>query len=93
MDDLDPRDRRLRRTRHLIRIEFALALAAPLVGLFLWAAAPNFPGGGMHEPWLIETLLPWAGVGMFVVGFVWMVQLSRPDPEAGERTWRYRIYE
>jgi type IV secretory pathway TrbD component len=47
----------------------------------------------MFEPPLIETLVPWFGVGMFVVGFVWMVRLSRPDPEAGERTWRYRIYE
>ena len=76
----------------LIRLEFALAVAAPLVALFLWIAAPNFPGGGRYEPSLIETLVPWAGVGMLVVGFVWMVRLSRTDPEAGERTWRYRVY-
>ena len=93
MDDLGRRNRRLRRARQLIRLELALAIAAPLVGVFLYIAAPNFQGRGLHEPWLIETLLPWAAVGMFVVGFVWMVRLSRPDPEAGERTWRYRIYE
>ncbi|MDF2733869.1 MAG: hypothetical protein K0S97_492 [Chloroflexota bacterium] len=93
MDDLDRRDRRLRRARQLIRLELALAVVAPLVGMFLLVAAPGFPGRGMFEPPLIETLVPWFGVGMFVVGFVWMVRLSRPDPEAGERTWRYRIYE
>ena len=47
----------------------------------------------MFETPLTETLIPWFGAGMFVVGFAWMVRLSRPDPEAGERTWRYRIYE
>lgn len=93
MDDMEGRDRRLRRARVLIRLELALALAAPLVALFLYVAAPGFTGGGMYEPPLIETLVPWAGVGMLVVGVVWIVRLSRPDPEAGERTWRYRDYE
>ncbi len=79
MDDIDRRDRRLRRTRTLIRLELALAVAGPLVGVFLYIAAPSSPGGPMFETLLTETLLPWAAVGMFVVGFVWMVRLSRPD--------------
>jgi hypothetical protein len=93
MDDLEHRRRRLHRAHVLIRSELAIAIAVPLVAAFLYVATPNFPGGGMHEPPLTETLIPWVGVGLFLVGLVWMIRLSRPDPEAGERSWRYRDYE
>ena len=89
MDDLERRRRRLRRARVLIRVELVMAFAVPLLAGFLWIEAPGFMGGPMfYEPPLIERLLPWAAV----VGVVWMVRLSRPDPEAGERTWRYRAF-
>jgi hypothetical protein len=93
MDERERRTRRLQRARNLIRAELAIALAVPVVTAFLYVAAPSFPGGGMFEPPLIETLVPWAGVGLFIVGLVWMIRLSRPDPEPGERSWRYRDYE
>lgn len=93
MDDLAHRRRRLRRARDLIRAELAIALAVPVFAAFLYVAMPNFPGGGMHEPPMIETLIPWLGVVLFITGLVWMIRLSRPDPEAGERSWRYRDFE
>jgi hypothetical protein len=93
MDELERRQRRLRRAHNLIRAELAIAVAVPVVTAFLYLAAPGFPGGPMFEAPLIETLVPWAGVGLFIVGLVWMIRLSRPDPEPGERTWRYHDYE
>jgi hypothetical protein len=41
---------------------------------------------------LIVTLLPLAGVVGFIVGLIWIIRLSRPNPEAGERSWRYRDF-
>lgn len=55
---------------------------------FLYVAAPGFTGGP-REPWLLEQLLPWAGVAGVILGLVWMIRLSRPEPEGGERTWWY----
>ena len=94
MDELERRQRRLRRAHMLIRAELAIAIAVPLFAAFLYVAmsrgwSPMFAG----EPPLIETLMPWAGAGLFVIGLVWMIRLSRPDPEAGERSWRYRVYD
>jgi hypothetical protein len=93
MDDLKDRRRRLRWAHVLIRAELAIAFAVPMFAGFLYVAMPGFPGDGMHEPLLMETLIPWAGAGLFIVGLVWMIRLSRPDPEAGERSWRYREYD
>lgn len=93
MNDLELRRRRLRRAHELIRLELVIAFAVPLLAGFLWVAAPAGFGGGMfYEPPLIELILPWAGIVGVIVGIVWMVRLSRPDPEAGERTWRYRDF-
>jgi hypothetical protein len=93
METLEHRRRRLRRARTLIRFELGLALTAPPLALFYWVAAPNMMGGGMHEPPLIETLAPWVGVGTYVIGLAWMLRLSRPDPEPGEHSWRYRAFD
>ena len=91
MDDLERRQRRLDRARFLIHAELTIAVAAPFIAGFLVIAAPGFTGGGMfREPPLYEVLLPWAGVVGWIVGIAWMVRLSRPDPEPGERSWRYR---
>lgn len=89
MSDMERRRRRLKRAHTLIRAELAIAVAAPLVVAFLYVAAPGFTGG-WREPWLLERLLPWAGVAGVILGLVWMVRLARPEPEGGERTWRYR---
>ena len=88
MSDLEHRRRRLRRAHILIRVELAIAVAAPLVAAFLYVAAPGFTGG-TREPWLIERLLPWAAVAGVIVGLAWMIRLARPEPEGGERTWRF----
>lgn len=90
MSDLERRRQRLGRAHFLIRAELAIAVAAPLVVAFLYVAAPGFMGA--REPWLLEQLLPWAGATGVIVGLVWMIRLSRPEPEGGERTWRYRDF-
>jgi hypothetical protein len=92
MDDLERRRRRLQSARFLIRAELTIALAVPLLAAYLNVAAPGFTGGGMWEPPLYMTLLPWAGVVGWIVGIAWMVRLSRPDSESGERSWRYRDF-
>jgi hypothetical protein len=92
MRDLERRRRRLEGARFLIRAELVIAVAAPLVVALLFVAAPGFTGRGMWEPSLLERLLPWAGVAGWILGLVWMIRLSRPEPEGGERTWRYRDF-
>ena len=93
MDDLERRRRRLRRARHLIRTELAFAVVVPIVAGFLFIAAPGGPTPMFSgRPPLIETLVPWAGVAVYIFGLTWMIRLSRPDPEAGERSWRYRDF-
>ena len=92
MNDLEQRQRRLDRARFLIRAELVIAFAAPVFAGFL-LTAPGTMGGGMFYvgPSLVP-LVPWAGAIGVIVGTVWMLRLSRPDPEAGQRTWRYRAF-
>lgn len=92
MDDLERRRDRLARARLLIRGELAIAFAVPLIALFLYIAAPGYIGPMVVEPWLLERVLPFAGIAGVVIGLAWMVWLSRPNPETGERTWRYRDF-
>lgn len=93
MDERERRQRRLRRAHDVIRAELAIAFAVPLFAVFLYLAMPGGPGPMFPgEPPPIETFVPWTGVGLFLVGLVWMIRLSRPDPEGGERSWRYRDY-
>jgi len=94
MDDLKDRRRRLRRAHVLIRAELAIAFAVPMFAGLLYVAMPQGPSPMfLGERPLVETFVPWAGVGLYMVGLVWMIRLSRPDPEAGERSWRYRDYD
>jgi hypothetical protein len=86
---LRPR-RRLARARTLIRLELVIAVAAAAVAGFLYVAAPGTIEPMFFERSLFEQLLLWVPIGGVIVGFVWMVHLSRADPEAGDRTWRYR---
>lgn len=92
MNDLESRQRRLDRAHFLIRAELVIAFAAPAVAGIMWMAAPGMIGPMFYEPPPFGWLLPLAAVVGVVVGIVWMLRLSRPDPEAGERTWRYRDF-
>lgn len=99
MNDLERRQRRLDRARFLIRAELVVAVAAPVLAGFLWVAQPGTMGGamslggGLPFGWsLIEMLIPWVGGIGVIVGIVWMLRLSRPDPEPGVRSWRYRDF-
>jgi hypothetical protein len=92
MDELERRRHRLERARNLIHLELAIAVALPFVAAFLYVAAPGFTGGMFTEPSLLELALPWAAGAGVIVGIAWMVRLSRPDPEPGERSWRYRDF-
>ena len=93
MNDLESRQRRLDRAHFLIRAELVIAFAAPVLTGFLLVAQPGTMGGPMfYEPPRFASLIPWAAVVGVLVGIVWMLRLSRPDPEAGERSWRYRDF-
>jgi len=91
MDDLEDRQQRLDRARWLTRAELAIAIGIPLVAGFLFITAPaSFGPMSEREPTLFESILPWAGICLYVVGLVWMIRLSRTNPEDGENAWRYR---
>jgi hypothetical protein len=50
-------------------------------------------GYGMYsEPSLFERVMPWVGPFASIAGLAWMFKLARPDPERGERTWRFRDF-
>ena len=94
MDDLAHRRRRLRRAHHLVRSELAIAVAVSSFAAFLLVAMPTASGPMRSgESPFIESLVPWVGFGLFIVGLVWMIRLSRPDPDPGERSWRYRDFD
>ncbi len=83
----------------MIRLELVVAFVAPVVTGIYWISAPGTMGGGMSLGggssfgWsLIEMLIPSVGGIGVIVGIVWMLRLSRPDPEPGERSWRYRDF-
>jgi membrane associated rhomboid family serine protease len=92
VNDLESRQRRLDRAHFLIRAELVIAFAAPVVVGLMWMAAPGTIGPMFDEPPPFTSLVPWAAVVGVIVGILWMLRLSRPDPEAGERTWRYRDF-
>jgi hypothetical protein len=92
MNDLESRQRRLRRAHVLIRFELVIAFAAPVLAGILWISAPGMIGPMFYEPPPFGWLLPLVAIAGLVVGIVWMLRLSRQDPEAGERSWRYRDF-
>jgi O-antigen/teichoic acid export membrane protein len=85
----EERQRRLDRAHVAIRAELAIGLGVTLLTGFLLIAAPGFSRPMFHEPRLIERLQAAAPL-VSLLAWVWMIRLSRPDPEAGERSWRYR---
>jgi hypothetical protein len=89
--NIEERQRRLDRVGHAIRVELAIGFLAPVVLAFMFVTAPGTLGGGWFRPWWV-VFLPWIGTAGVVFGLAWMVRLSRPNPEGGERDWRYRDF-
>jgi hypothetical protein len=94
MNDRERRQRRLDRARSLIRGEIAIGVVTSIGTWFLFIASPGYCMCPMfaYEPRLLSRLVPWVPVIGSIVGLVWMVYLSRPRVEAGERDWRYRDF-
>ena len=89
--DYEERQRRMDLARAAIRVELAVGFLAPVVLAFVFIARPGMMGRPMfYSGPLWVTLLPWIGAAGVVFGLVWLVRLSRPDPERGEVHWRYR---
>ena len=92
--EYEERQRRLDRAGAAIRLELTIGFLAPVFLAFVFVARPNF-----NEPmfiyapqWmsLLMAIVPLIGVAGLVFGLVWLVRLSRLDPERGEVHWRYR---
>jgi hypothetical protein len=81
----EERQRRLDRARYAIRAELLIGL---MVVILTARAAPwQFPM--FYGPPLFQLLVLAAPV-VSLLAWVWLLRLSRPQPEAGERSWRYR---
>jgi O-antigen/teichoic acid export membrane protein len=85
----EERQRRLDRVRFAIHAELLIGLVVTLLTGFLFIAAPGYMRPMFDEPSLVERLNAVAPV-VSLLAWVWMLRLSRPQPEAGERRWRYR---
>ena len=90
--EYEERQRRLDRAWVAIRFELAIGFLAPVVLAFILVAMPGDIGPMFYRtPWSVG-LVPLIGVAGVVFGLVWLVRLSRPDPERGEVRWRYRDF-
>jgi hypothetical protein len=88
--NFEERQRRLDRARLAIQAERLIGLMVViLTGYFSVMASPWGSDPMFHAPPLIQ-LLVLAGPVVSLLAWVWMLRLSRPQPEAGERSWRYR---
>lgn len=86
----EERQRRLDRARFAIQAELLIGLMfVILTGFFSIMASPWGSDPIFHVPPLIQLLVLGAPVAS-LLAWVWMLRLSRPRPEAGERPWRYR---
>ena len=86
--DYENRQRRLDRSYVAILTELFVGFVVTLLTWFLWITSPGYIGPMFYEPSLFESL-PVAQV-LCTLAWIWMLRLSRPQPEAGERSWRYR---
>jgi uncharacterized membrane protein YqjE len=86
--DYESRQRRLDRAYDAMLTELFVGFLVTLLTWFLWVASPGYMGPMFYEPSLFETL-PVVQV-LCTIGWIWMLRLSRPRPEQGERSWRYR---
>lgn len=87
----EERQRRMDRARFAIRAELLIGLGVTLLTGFLLIPAPGFFRPMFYEPRLIERLQAAAPV-VSLFAWLWMLRLSRPRPEAGETSWRYRAW-
>jgi hypothetical protein len=85
----EERQRRLDRVRLAIWAELLIGLVVTLLTGFLFIAAPGYMRPMFYEPSLVERLHAVAPV-VSLLAWLWMLRLSRPQPEAGETSWRYR---
>jgi len=86
--DREDCQRRLDLAYVAIRTELLVGLLVTLLTWFLWIASPGYIAPMSYQPSLFENL-PVAQV-LCTLALIWMLRLSRPQPEAGERSWRYR---
>jgi len=68
--------------------ELFVGFAVTLLTWFLWIASPGYIGPMFHERPVLEGL-PIAQV-LCTLAWIWMLRMSRPRPDSGERSWRYR---
>ena len=91
--DYEERQRSLDRAGAAIRLELTVGFLAPVVLAFVLVAKPGTIGEPMfYGGWEWVALLPYVGGAGLVFGLVWLVRLSRLDPERGEVHWRYREF-
>jgi hypothetical protein len=68
--------------------ELFVGFVVTLITWFLWIASPGYIGPMFDEPSLLEGV-PVAQV-LCTLAWIWMLRLSRPQPEPGDPSWRYR---
>jgi hypothetical protein len=84
---LAERQRRLDRARFAIHVELSIGIDAVMLTAFLF-----FVRGGFEPMFFVPRwfqLLFLAAPVVSLLAWVWMLRLSRPQPETGERSWRY----
>ena len=82
---VEERQRRLDRARMAIHAELLVGLLVVILTGYLSIAALF---GVFLAPPLMQSFLVAVPV-VSLLAWVWMLRLSRPRPEAGERSWRY----
>jgi hypothetical protein len=85
--DHEERQRRLDRARFAIQAELLIGLMAVILTGFLFFARGGFDPM-FYLPPLFQALLQATPV-ISLIAWVWMLRLSRPQPESGKRSWRY----
>lgn len=86
----EERQRRLDRARRRIHAELLIGLMVViLTGHFSIMASPWGSDPMLFVPHWFQLLVLAVPV-VSLLAWVWMLRLSRPQPEAGERSWRYR---
>ena len=83
----EDRQRRLDRARFAIHVELLVGLMVVILTGPPTLAAPRETAS--YLPPVFQLLLMATPV-VSLLAWVWMLRLSRPQPESGERTWRYR---
>jgi hypothetical protein len=64
------------------------ATVIPVLGLFIFIAAPGTMGGPLPG----EEVMPLVGVAIYLAGLAWMIWIYRSalDVEPDQGAWRYR---